>query len=326
MNTEAKVGAFVVLSMAVLLATIYHVSSEQLRGARVSYKTYFRYAGGLEPGADVLFGGIKVGTVTSVRPDAQDPTRIQILLDVKPGTPLNGKSLARLGSVTVVTSPVISISTGSNDAPRLPPGAVIPSAETVSLDETERKIVTLADSAQTLLTSVNTDVNSLTQDARVLIAHLNQITGEANQTHLAETLASADTMITRLSPKVAQISDQVQRLTENANGVMAKAGSTVDNANNTVTNANDTITKLREPMQADLEEMRKTLEEARGLIATLRSATSAKDQDLTETLENVRITSDNLSQLTESLKERPWSLVRIKQPKDRKVPQTARTQ
>jgi len=326
MNTEAKVGAFVVVCMAVLLASIYQVSNEQLRGARVGYKTYFRYAGGLQPGTDVLFGGIKVGTVTSVRPYAEDPTRIEVLLDVKPGTPLNAKSLAKLGSVTVVTSPVISISTGSNDAPRLPPGAVIPSAETMSLDDTERKIATLADSAQTLLTSVNSDVNNLTGDARVLIAHLNEITGERNQQHLAETLANADAMIARLSPKVDRISDQLQKLTENANDVVAKVGPTVDNANATVSNANDTITKLREPMQTDLAEMHKTIEDARGLIATLRAATLAKDQDLTDTLENVRITTDNLSELTESLKERPWSLVRIRQPKERKVPQTKRTQ
>jgi hypothetical protein len=30
--------------------------------------------------------------------------------------------------------------------------------------------------------------------------------------------------------------------------------------------------------------------------------------------------TDNLNDLTESVKERPWSLVRIKQPKNREVP------
>ena len=61
---------------------------------------------GWKPGADVLFGGIKVGQVTAVRPDPQDPTRIEILMDVRQGTPLNAKSVAKLGSVTVITSPV----------------------------------------------------------------------------------------------------------------------------------------------------------------------------------------------------------------------------
>jgi hypothetical protein len=30
--------------------------------------------------------------------------------------------------------------------------------------------------------------------------------------------------------------------------------------------------------------------------------------------------TENLSDLTQSVKERPWSLIRIKQPQDRKVP------
>jgi len=320
MNAEAKVGAFVLVCAAILLATIYKVSNAEIRGAHVSYRTYLRYAGGLEPGTDVLFGGIKVGNVTAVRPDAQDPTRIEILMDVKDGTPLNEKSVAKLGSVTMVTSPVISISTGSNDAPRLPAGGVIPSEETISLDDTQRKIVALADSARTLLDSVHTDVNNLTGDARLLIANLNNMAGKPNQQHLNDILANADAMMARLSPKIDQLSDQALKLTNEANDAMAKVGPTVDNANATVSNANETITSLREPLQSDLAEVHKTLDQARSLMADLQTAIRAKDQDITYTLENVRSATDNLNELTESVKERPWSLIRIKQPKDRKVP------
>ncbi|MGA9625309.1 MAG: hypothetical protein WBQ65_12625, partial [Bryobacteraceae bacterium] len=56
-------------------------------------------------------------------------------------------------------------------------------------------------------------------------------------------------------------------------------------------------------------------------IADLQAAMRAKDMDINSTLENVRMATDNLNDLTESVKERPWSLIRIKQPKDRKVPQ-----
>jgi len=312
MKTEAKVGAFVLVCAAVLLITVYRVSSAQIRGARVSYRAYLRYAGGLNPGADVLFGGITVGAVTAVRPDVQDPTRIEILMDVKQGTPVNAKCVARLGSVTLVTNPVMSISTGTNDAPRLPPGSVIPSEETISMDDAERKFVALADSAHTVLDAVHTDV----KDAHQLIANLNDLTGKPNQQRVSNILANADTVVARTSPKIDQISDQLVKLTNEANKVMAKLGPAVDNLNATVSNANQTITSLREPGQADLVELRKTLLEVQ---AQMR----AKDQDITYTLENVRMISDNLNELTESVKERPWSLVRIREPKDRKVPPVA---
>jgi len=312
MKTEAKVGAFVLICAAILLITVYRVTSAQIRGARVSYKTYLRNAGGLEPGADVLFGGITVGDVTAVRPDAQDPTRIEILLDVKQGTPLNAKCVVRLGSVTLVTNPVISISTGMNESPRLPPGSVIPSEETLSVDNAERKVVALADSAHTLMDALQTDV----KDAQRLIANLNDITGKPNQQRVANILANADTIVARTSPKLDQISDQLVKLTNEANGVMAKVGPAVDNINATASNANQTITSLREPTQADLVQVRQALTE-------LQAQMRAKDQDITSALENVRMITDNLNELTESVKERPWSLVRIREPKDRKVPPVA---
>jgi hypothetical protein len=37
-------------------------------------------------------------------------------------------------------------------------------------------------------------------------------------------------------------------------------------------------------------------------------------------IENLRAATENLNALTESVKERPWSLIRIRQPEDRKVP------
>ena len=320
MSTEAKVGAFVLAALAILLGTIYRLTNMQMRGERVPYRTYLRYAGGLESGADVLFGGIKVGTVTTVRPDPQDPTRIEILMDLKQGTPVNAKSVAKLGSVTIITSPCISISMGSNDAARLPPNGVIASQESISIDDTQRKIVALADSANGLLGSVQKDVNDLTGDARKLIANLNELTGKPNQQHVAEILTNADGMITSISPKIDHITDQIGKLSDEANTLMAKLSPAVDNVNATVANANDTITAVREPLKTDLAELQKTLDQARGLVAEVRASLRAKDQGMNDALENLRITTDNLRDLTESVKERPWSLVRIRQPKDRKVP------
>ena len=88
MSTEAKVGAFVIVSMLALGLSLYSITQTQNVKGQVVFKTYFRYAGGLAPGASVLFGGIKVGQVDDVRSSPEDPTRIQVTFNVKPGTPL----------------------------------------------------------------------------------------------------------------------------------------------------------------------------------------------------------------------------------------------
>ena len=312
-SIEAKVGAFVVICAVILTAAVYYVSYVRFKGARVPYRAYLRNAGGMEPGTQVLFGGITVGKVTSVKPDEVDPTRIQISVDVRQGTPLNAKSVAEVGSVSLMGDPVLMISTGSNAAPRLQPGAVIPSKETVSVDELLSKVATLADSAQVTLGAVQSDLNNITGDARQLLANLNDATGTANRKHLSGILANTDTMVAQLSPQVDQISEQVLKLSKEANSVITKLGPTVDNVNGT-------ITTIREPTQADLVELQKTLEETRGLLNNLQALVRANSQNTTYTIENLRMATDNLNDLTESVKERPWSLVRIRQPKDRKVP------
>lgn len=313
-NTEAKVGALVVLSAVILCVTFYFVGNAQFGRTRTPYRTYLRYAGGLAPGTDVLFGGIAVGKVTEVQPDTTDPTRIAIKLEVKEGTPVNAKSLAKLGSVSLMSAPVVSITTGTNEAPRLRSGAVIPSEETISIDDMERQVAALAQSANTLISSVQTDINSITADARQVLANVNDVTGETNRKHVAGILANADAVITQAAPRIDQITANVQTLT-------AKLGPTVDNVNGTVSNANGTITMLHDHTQTDLIELQKTLVEARSLINNLQVMVRANEQNVSYTLENVRTATDHLNDLTESLNERPWSLIRIKQPSDRQMPQ-----
>jgi phospholipid/cholesterol/gamma-HCH transport system substrate-binding protein len=83
---------------------------------------------------------------------------------------------------------------------------------------------------------------------------------------------------------------------------------------------NGTVTVLRDPMRKDLAELQSTLEEARGLLQSMQVVVRANDYKIDDTVENLREATDNLNQFTNSLKQRPWSLVRVKQPEDRQVP------
>lgn len=299
-TAAAKVGAFIVVSAAVLAVTVYFVSKAEFRGKETPYLMYLRNAGGLEPGTAVLFGGISVGRVTRVQPDQADPARIEISLGVKNGTPVNAKSIGKVSSISLLGNPVVFITTGSNTAARLPPGAVIPSQETISIDELQRKVVALADSAQTTLASVNTDVNKITADAHQVLANLNNVTGRTNQQHVSTILSNSDRVTAQLSSKM---------------------GPTLDNVNHTVTNANHTITSLQQPVQADLKELHGTLQAVHGVGDNVQSILSDNRDNIDYILQNMRFATDNLNDFTRTIKEEPWSLIRIKQPEPRKVPQ-----
>jgi ABC-type transporter Mla subunit MlaD len=305
-TTEAKVGAFVLACFSVLAFTLIYLINAQLEGHTVPYRTYLRYAGGLEPGASVLFGGINMGKVTAVRPATSDPTRIEILLDVKENTPLNEKSVAKLGLVSVMSGAALSITTGSNDAKRLLPGSVIPSQEAASLDEIAGKMAVVADNANGLITEARGELQGISGDARTVLANLNTVTGKPNQQQIRALLDNVNAMLATERPKIDRLTDELNTLTQHAD--------------ETVQNVNGTVSDAREPIRADLVQLQNTLFEAKQLLANMQVLVRANDFKIDDTIENLRTATENLDELTESVKQRPWSLVRIKQPKDREVP------
>jgi phospholipid/cholesterol/gamma-HCH transport system substrate-binding protein len=307
MTTEAKVGAFVLGCLSILAFTIIYLVNAQFSRDTVSYRTYLRYAGGLEPGASVLFGGINVGTVKAVQPWTSDPTKIEILLDVKKNTPLNEKSVAKLGMVSVMSGAALSITTGSNDARRLAPGSSIPSQEVASLDEIAGKMAGVADNANGLITQVRGELGGITSDAHTLLANLNAVTGKPNQSRIQAALDNVNLMLATEQPKIDRLTDQLNTLTQHADA--------------TIQNVNGTVTDAREPLRKDLAELQTTLQQARGLLSDMQVMVRANDYKIGDTVENLRTATDNLDQLTDSLKQRPWSLIRIKQAKEREVPQ-----
>ncbi len=307
MTTEAKVGAFVLACLSILAFTVIYLMHAQFSRDMVPYRAYLRYAGGLEPGADVLFGGITVGKVTAVRPWTSDPTKIEILLEVKQGTPLNEKSIAKLGLVSIMNSPALSISTGSNDAERLAAGSSIPSQEAASLDEIEGKLATVADNADGLITQVRGELKGITGNAQDLLANLNTVTGPPTQQKIQAMLDHVNTILATEGPKIDRISDQLIVLSQHAD--------------DTVQNVNGAVTDVREPMRKDLAELQNTLQQAKQLLSDIQVVVRANDYKIDDTVDNLRVATDNLDQLTDSLKQRPWSMIRIKQPKERQVPQ-----
>jgi phospholipid/cholesterol/gamma-HCH transport system substrate-binding protein len=305
-STEAKVGAFVLGSFAVLAFAIIRLLNAQLSGHVVPYHTYLQYAGGLEPGAQVLFGGINVGKVTAVRPAVSDPTKIEIQLSVKENTPLNEKSIAKLGFISVMSGAALAVTTGSNDAKRLPAGSEIPSQEAAGLDAITAKMAGVADNANGLITEVRGELGGISGDARTLLANLNSVTGKDNQQKVQAALDNVNTMLATERPKIDRLTDQLKTLSQHAD--------------ETIQNLNGTVSDVRQPVREDLAELQRTLLQTKALVADMQVMVRANDYKINDTIENLRMVTDNLGQLTDSVKQRPWSLIRIKQPADRQVP------
>ena len=309
MTTETKVGVFVLAALVLLTATIYGVHSTRTVRGQVRFKTFLRDAGGLDADTSVLFGGIKVGQVTTVRPDTEDPTRIEIAFEVKAGTPVNGQSKAQVGTVSLMGTPSLLITTGSNEAPRLAPGAVVRSQESVSTSELARRVGIVVDNANNVLLDLHREIPEIAAQLHSVLNNVQTLTGADNQRQIREVLSGVRTLV-----------DHTDAVIVSAKPLVANIDQTVSNVRRTFDSVGGTVDSLREPLLDDLKTLHDTLEDARGAIGSVQGVVRTNEDDFAEMMRALRTTSENLRTMTEQLKERPWNLIRTTQANDRKVP------
>ena len=323
-NEEIKVGVVVAISVVVFLTALVFVGGVNLfRQKKVEYTTYFKFAGGLDPGSLVRFGGLKVGTIESAKIDPKDSTRILVKLQVNAGTPFRTNSKARISSLGFLGENYLEVSAGTRDAPLLPAGSELPAMEIVQLADVFNNVNNITVNANKLVGDLDERVLTLSDNATELIKNMNEVVNPENRAHFNSVLANSDGMLKDMRP-------HLEKTLGNIETTSAKLPPTVDNVNVTLGKTN----KLADHLDAMLLENRKeihdtllrlnsSLVDAQRLIVNLDDTLDGNRGNLDETLENIRVTSENLKELSDTLKQKPYSLIRIKTEKDR-VPPTGK--
>ncbi len=320
MSNEAKVGAFVIFALIIFVATFISVANIELAGEKILYKTYFDYAGGLESGHTVRFGGLKAGVVTDIRPWTEDPTRIEVMLEMRGDVPVNAKSVARIASLSALGNNYLEVTPGEMNAPRIEPGGSIDSMETVTLDDLTKRIADVTDTAEDVMRVVQRDFRMVAEDAHVLLTNLQELTGSKNQRNVEKMLENTNLLVEELRPKIDQVANDVSETLEKAQGMTDAFTKLAKNTDVTVTNFNGMIQDAREPLKRDLEELGLTLREARELLDQIQALVAVNEENVNESIENFRVASRNVEELTDELRQRPWRLIRAKPKPDRQVP------
>ncbi len=320
MSSEAKVGAFVVVSLIVFVYTFITVANKQLAGEKVTYKTYFTFAAGLDPGTAVRFGGLKAGVVEEVRSWEEDQTKVEVIFEMRGDIPVNTDSVAKLASLSALGQNYLEITTGSIEAPRIDPGGIIKSEEAVTVDDIMQKFANLADTATDMMEDMRGDITRITERAEVLLNNLNEITGEKNRESMEQLLENANEMMAEQRPKINRITDQVTEMLVKADRLLVDFQAVAEQTKATVANANRTLDETREPLKSNLVELEATLKQTRRTLEDIQAIVVVNESNINEMLENLRVSSQNLKEMSDELRQRPWSLIRVKPKPDRKVP------
>lgn len=303
---NALVGLFTLVAAALLIFVVFLLSGTFGKG-NVPYHAYFKNAGGLSPGSEVRFaGGPPIGRVQKVQSDPSNATRMEIDFDIEPSVPIKTDSIAEITSNSPLGDNYLGIKPGSLGASHAPKDAVLNSKEYVSLADVAGMISQLEPNANTLLTNLNDRVVTL----KVTLDRVNDLLNDENRHNISATMAD-------LHGTLAENRANIRSTLNNVNASSAKLGPLIDDFHKTAAQANDTLAHVDAMIGEDRPDLRKaiaslrlSLDQAVNITGQLNSTLNTNTENLDEILDNLRHITENMNEFTETIKTRPYTLIR----------------
>ncbi len=316
MNSRGEqvwVGLFVLVAAALLVAAVLSMAGI-LGNGNIPHRAYFKFGGGLEPGAVARFGGIKAGSVQRVRVDPADSTRIEIDFSVARDIPLKTDSVATITSLGVLGDNYLELTTGTRQAALAAPGSVVKSAEAVSFND----LSDMAGELQPMVRQVLQKLNQRLDELQVTVARTNDLLNDRNRANISESLGSINSMLAEDRPKLSATLANFQTASARLAPLLNDLKGTMAQANDTLAHVDAVVLDNRSDLRMSVTELRKTLVTASAVVNELDRALNYNTGNIDQTLENVRVTTQNLRELTEKVKRRPYTLIRADNPRERK--------
>jgi phospholipid/cholesterol/gamma-HCH transport system substrate-binding protein len=312
---QAFVGVFVIIAAGLLLFTLLYISGT-FRSSGNLYYGYFKNAGGMEKGGQVRYaGGPPIGRITEVKPNPQDPTQMKIEFRVEPDVPVKTDSKVKISSLSPLGENFLAIVPGSAQAALAPNGSRLTTADYFSLDELEDSIGELTPKANELMTNLNKRVEEM-QDT---IKNINEVLDTENRQNIRAMLKQINGMLAEDRKPIKQTLANMQDVTDKLKPMLDDFKVTMKKANDAIDNANAMIQKNDPKLQATLDKAKDALNSAQSVLDQLDRTLNTNSGNLDEIIENFRQVSQNMKEFTETIKTRPYTLIRSSAPKPRRT-------
>jgi phospholipid/cholesterol/gamma-HCH transport system substrate-binding protein len=170
MSRLARLGAFIVVTLAVLAAGVFVIGSkEYLFRSTYKLKAQFDNVAGLAAGADVQVGGVHSGTVESIALPHKPGEQVTVLMDLGKSTHeiIKQDSVASIETEGVLGNQFVAISFGSAGQADVKDGEIIQSEPPLEISDLFKKTSDILDSSQLAI-----------QNTTQATAHLNSVSAK----------------------------------------------------------------------------------------------------------------------------------------------------
>ena len=170
MSRVARLGAFIVVTLAILAAGVFVVGSkEYLFRSTYQLKAQFDNVAGLSEGADVQVGGVHSGMVRTIELPHNPGEQVTVVMDLNQSTHeiIKHDSVASIETEGVLGNQFVAISFGTAGQPEVKNGEIIESAPPLVLADLFKKTSGILDSSQKAI-----------DNATLATAHLNSVSAK----------------------------------------------------------------------------------------------------------------------------------------------------
>jgi phospholipid/cholesterol/gamma-HCH transport system substrate-binding protein len=173
MSRAARLGAFIIATLAILATGVFLIGSKQyLFSPTYRLKAQFATVVGLDAGAEVRIGGVHTGTVREIDLPSKPTDKITVLMDLQRSTHAIVKqdSVASIETEGLLGNEYIAISFGSEQALNVKDNDTISSEAPLVIADLMKKADGILDTSQEALNNVT-----------VVTANLSSISTKINQ-------------------------------------------------------------------------------------------------------------------------------------------------
>jgi len=304
---KVRLGVFFIIGFTVLLSVFILLLGSKITEKKDYYRIIYTDSSvaGLQIGGAVLYRGIQIGRVEDIQIDRDNVNNIIVYINVKAGTPIKADNEATLIMVGITGLKQVQLIGGSNDAPFLKPGDVIPTGKTL--------FGNIADKASVL-----------TDKIEIIIDNIVSITNKENQEKLSSIIGNIDSIISQSQQPLNHTMNNIEEISSNLSISTAMLNDLMlhieqlfadDKINNIVKNTENITDQLasidiKTQVNNILTALNESISRANIMLSRIDGLVQKNSPEINDIISELRETTENLNEFTRLLADDPSLLIR----------------
>jgi phospholipid/cholesterol/gamma-HCH transport system substrate-binding protein len=305
LKEEIKAGTIILISLILLSGFIILIGGSPFFEKVDKYYVRVRDVAGLDVGAQVKLGGLRIGRVLKIEAPSGPGQPITVEIGIKQGTVLYKGTQALITQVGLVGDTYLLLSIEKTANERFRVGETIPAEEQIQFAKILARVDDIAKSIDGLIS----DIGKIFSQKNVM--GIEKVIENTNRT-----VVSASSSIDQIVAALKNTTDNLGRVLDEAGGLVrdnrGEVSTAIKKARESIEKLEGDIEKAGDAIKAFEETVKAFEETAKNLSKTSDSIDKAvvlQSQNLDQFLNLLIKATQDLQDLIQELKTKPWRLL-----------------